>query len=94
ERQGAEIDDLKGSLKQLESDNQALKLNNAKLRNIAIKYRSSAVAAAATNPSTPATTTTAPATDADELMSTGTTEVLPTTEIAPEVNKVLFKKQT
>ncbi|CAF5072438.1 unnamed protein product, partial [Rotaria magnacalcarata] len=33
------------------------------------------------------TTTTAPATDADELMSTGTTEVLPTTEIAPEVNK-------
>ncbi|CAF3478243.1 unnamed protein product [Rotaria socialis] len=87
ERQGAEIDDLKGSLKQIEFDNQALKQNNAKLRNIAIKYRSSAVAAAATNPSAPATTTTTPATDADELMSAGTTEVPPTTEVAPEVNK-------
>ncbi|CAF2975367.1 unnamed protein product [Rotaria sp. Silwood2] len=63
-----------------------------KLKAIAIKYRANAAAAtataAATNPTTTTgATTSAPTADADELLTGGTTEVPPPSEIPLETNK-------
>ncbi|CAF4896979.1 unnamed protein product, partial [Rotaria sp. Silwood2] len=48
ERQGREIDELKGRITKFESDNQELKQMITKLKAIAIKYRANAAAATAT----------------------------------------------
>lgn len=65
QRQGREMEELKGRTTKLESDNQELKQNNVKLRQIAIKYKTTATAATPT-PTTStdtedSTATTAPA---------------------------------
>jgi len=60
------------------------------LRNIAIKYRSTAAAAAATNAPT---TTPTPSTDADELLTTGPTEIPSPSVTSSEGNKVFYTKK-
>ncbi|CAF3987060.1 unnamed protein product, partial [Rotaria sordida] len=88
ERQGREIDDFKGRITKLESDNQELKQMTAKLRAIAIKYRTSATAAvAAATTTTTSATTSVPTSDTDELLTSGSTEVPPPTEPLSEANK-------
>jgi myosin heavy subunit len=72
QRQGREIDEFKGRITKLESDNQELKQMTIKLKQIAIKYKTTATAAAASTTTTTAPTT---STDADELLTTGSTEI-------------------
>lgn len=83
------MDELKARSTKLESDNQELKQNNARLRQIAIKYRTTATAAAGT----PAATTPTPATPAstssietDDLLPTGTAET-------PAVGQEIVEKE-
>lgn len=66
------MDELKGRNTKLESDNQELKQNYAKLRQIAIKYKATATAAA--TPAAPPASTTAP-TETDDLLTTGSAEI-------------------
>ncbi|CAF0737724.1 unnamed protein product [Adineta steineri] len=86
ERQGREMEDLRGNIKKLESDNQELKQMTTKLRSIAIKYRSNAAAVAAAATNAPTTASTTPA-DTDELLAPGSTEVTPGVVAPPEANK-------
>lgn len=74
QRQGREIDELKGRSTKLETDNQELKQNYAKLRQIAIKYKATAAAATASATPPASTTGSAPSTDTEDLLSTGSTE--------------------